>query len=215
MEIIALVPAFNEAPRIAKVLDILTDIDYINSVYVIDDGSIDKTSEVAEQYNVILLRYIQNLGKGAALQTAIRLTSADYYLFIDADLIGLTAKHIDALIEPLFKDDKTVMSIGTFKRGGKTSVNLAQKYFYILNGQRCLRGSFAKELPDISWTRFGVEVFISKYAAMKNYKVCYPDLTGLTHYRKEEKMGFMRGFLYRLQMYREILHTYKEFQHHV
>ncbi|MDI6602327.1 MAG: glycosyltransferase [Thermoanaerobacteraceae bacterium] len=215
MEVIAIVPAYNEEPRIADVLDVLTHIDYFTGIYVVDDGSIDDTSMVANRYDVTTIRHSQNLGKGAAIQTVLDMTDGDYYLFFDADLIGLTKSHVDALIEPLIRSEDIVMSVGTFKAGSKVSVNLAQKYFSILNGQRCLKGCFAKQLPSLSWTRFGVEVFMSKYADIKHYKVCYPVLYNLTHYRKEEKLGFKKGFLYRLQMYKEILYTYMVYKKYI
>lgn len=215
MNIVTIVPAYNEGPRIADVLDVLTHIDYLNQIYVVDDGSIDDTSKTAEKFDVNIIKHNQNYGKGAAIQSVLDITVCDYYLFIDADLIGLNKSHIDTLIEPLIKSDDVAMSVGTFKAGSKISVNLAQKYFSILNGQRCLRGSFAKQLPNLSWTRFGVEVFMSKYAAEKHYKVCYPTLYNLTHYRKEEKLGFKRGFLYRLQMYKEVMYAYMTYRKHI
>lgn len=215
MDIITVVPAYNEGPRIADVLKVLTHIDYLNRIYVVDDGSTDDTLEQAKKFDVQIIRHTQNLGKGAAIQSVLDISDCDYYLFIDADLIGLNKGHTDALIEPLLESDDVAMSVGIFKEGSKTSVNLAQTYFSILNGQRCLRSSFAKQLPDLSWTRFGVEVFMSKYAMVKNYKVSYPTLYSLTHYRKEEKLGFKRGFSYRLQMYKEVLYTCMTYKKHI
>ncbi len=46
---------------------------------------------------------------------------------------------------------------------------------------------------------------LTKYARLAGEKVTYPELKGLTHVTKEEKLGFWRGFLYRMQMYRECL----------
>ncbi len=215
MDITTVVPAYNEGPRIADVLNVLTHIDYLNHIYVVDDGSQDDTLRQAEKFDVGIVRHTKNLGKGAAIQSVLNITDSDYYLFIDADLIGLNSGHIDALIKPLAKCEDIVMSIGTFKAGNKTSVNLAQEYFSILNGQRCLRGSFAKQLPDLTWTRFGVEVFMTKYAAVKQDRIFYPALYNLTHYKKEEKLGFRRGFLYRMQMYKEVIYTYMTYKKHI
>ena len=62
-------------------------------------------------------------------------------------------------------------------------------------------------LPDLSWSRFGVEILLTKYAKLAQEKVTYPELKGLTHVTKEEKLGFYRGFSYRMQMYRECLYS--------
>jgi glycosyltransferase involved in cell wall biosynthesis len=64
------VAAYNEESRIAKTLSGLQANDYRN-VVVVDDGSQDRTSEVALQSGLWVLRHIVNLGQGAALQTGI------------------------------------------------------------------------------------------------------------------------------------------------
>jgi hypothetical protein len=107
------------------------------------------------------------------------------------------------LLAPL--NGSAVMTVGIFRAGKKNSVNLAQHYFSILNGQRALARDFVDILPDLNWSRFGVEILLSKYAELAQKPINYPELQGLTHVTKEEKLGFYRGFLYRLQMFRECL----------
>jgi len=207
-EIAVLIPAFNEAPRIGSILEVVCSYNRKKRVVVIDDGSEDDTYACAKQYPVELIRHNYNKGKGAALQTGIdHVGEADYWLFIDADLINLKHEHLDALLQPLEDDSKIGMTVGMFKRGGKLSVDLAQRFFAILNGQRALSNAFLQSLPDLSWARFGVEIFLSKIAQYKNIPVIEPILNGLTHHTKESKLGFRRGFPYRLQMYRECLYA--------
>ncbi|MDI3535303.1 MAG: polyprenyl-phospho-N-acetylgalactosaminyl synthase [Thermosediminibacterales bacterium] len=203
-----IIPAFNEAPRISDVLNRVIKMPFFDKIVVVDDGSTDETFSIARKYPVNTLKLEKNLGKGAALQHGLSLLkNVDICVFLDADLINLNENHVQALISPLLEDSEMDMSIGVFYDRRKKSVDLAQKYFSILNGQRALSRKFIDTLPDLSWSRFGVEVLLSKYAKKTGAKVTYPPLEGISHYTKEEKLGFYRGFIYRLQMYKEVLYT--------
>jgi glycosyltransferase involved in cell wall biosynthesis len=204
----ALVPAYNEGPRLAAVLEVITASPRVDETIVIDDGSRDETSEVAASFPVKLVRLEENCGKGAALQAGLeKAADAAYYLFLDADLLNLRHGHIEQLLDPLTGDRPAAMTVGIFRQGKKTSVNLAQHYFSILNGQRALSRNFVEILPDLRWSRFGVEILLSKYAQLARQPVAHPELQGISHVTKEEKFGFPGGFLYRLRMYQECLYS--------
>jgi len=84
--VIALIPAFNEAKRIAAV--ITRTRPHVNEVIVIDDGSTDNTQPVAEAAGAKVLRHPVNKGKGGAIQTGLehfRGTDAGFAVFLDAD----------------------------------------------------------------------------------------------------------------------------------
>jgi len=84
----AIVPAFNEEGRIGKTLTKLLDINEVNEICVIDDGSTDATLEVAKKYPVTVLSHNKNSGKGKAIRTGIDYflqTDFDLAIFIDAD----------------------------------------------------------------------------------------------------------------------------------
>ncbi len=212
LETVAIIPAYNEAPRISKVLETVLSCPLINETIVVDDGSTDGTAETAAAFPVKLIRLSQNMGKGAALQVALEeVYYASYYIFLDADLLHLNHEHIKTLLSPLKEKNPPSMTIGVFKAGNKNSVNLAQKYFSVLNGQRGLRRDFVEILPELKWSRFGVEVLLTRFAKLTQRPVHYPELNGITHVTKEEKLGFIKGFTYRLQMFRECL--YAHFKH--
>ncbi len=204
---VAIVPAYNEAPRIARVLQVILSSPRVTHIVVVDDGSTDQTGEVTKGFPVSLLQWEQNKGKGAALQAGLdHVRDARRYLFLDADLVNLRHEHMEALLAPL-EDPAVAMAIGVFRAGSKGHVNLAQRYFSILNGQRALSREFVEMLPDLSWSRFGVEILLTRFARLAQQKVVYPELEGITHVTKEEKLGIARGFSYRLQMYRECLYS--------
>ncbi len=112
------IPAYNEAGVIARVLDDFKETDY--QVVVIDDCSTDNTAEIVSQYNVTLLKHMINLGQGAALQTGFsyicKHTLADFIVSFDSD-----GQHdiedIPALIAPLQKGDVDVVLGSRFIHG--------------------------------------------------------------------------------------------------
>jgi len=69
---VAIVPAFNEAQIVGRVIDELMAQDAELDVVVIDDGSVDATAEVAREHGAIVLRLPFNLGIGGAVQTGFR-----------------------------------------------------------------------------------------------------------------------------------------------
>jgi len=69
---IALVPALNEERTIASVVAELRAFDAQLEVLVIDDGSHDRTAEVARRAGARVLRLPYNLGIGGAVQTGFR-----------------------------------------------------------------------------------------------------------------------------------------------
>lgn len=215
-----LIPAYNEEPRIDSVLQVVCSYRDEKRVIVIDDGSSDGTVKRAEKYCVEVLRHNYNRGKGAALQTGIaQVGNADYWLFLDADLVSLKKSHLDALLHPLENDNGVGMTVGIFETGSKFGVDFwidfAQKYFSILNGQMALSGKFIQMLPDLSWAKFGVEIFLTKLADYHGIKMANPVLPGLTHHIKEDKLGLEAGFFYRLQMYWECLYALINWKKHL
>jgi glycosyltransferase involved in cell wall biosynthesis len=83
--ILALIPAHNEAPRIAAVVE---GAARLLPVLVIDDGSSDDTARVAEAAGARVFRQTPNRGKGEALKTGFRHAIAEgaiAVLTLDAD----------------------------------------------------------------------------------------------------------------------------------
>ncbi len=84
-KILALVPAYNEAQRIAPVI---TGVLEHLPVLVIDDGSQDDTAALSEQNGAAVIRQTPNQGKGTALRAGFRhaLTEGfDAVITLDAD----------------------------------------------------------------------------------------------------------------------------------
>lgn len=66
MKTCAIIPCFNVAGTVGRIIKELKKLDI--DVIVIDDGSQDFTSQIAIQYQAVVLRNNNNLGKGASLR---------------------------------------------------------------------------------------------------------------------------------------------------
>jgi glycosyltransferase involved in cell wall biosynthesis len=69
---VAIVPALNEEHTVPRVIDELRAFDPGLDIVVIDDGSTDRTAEVAAVKGAIVLRLPYNLGIGGSVQTGFR-----------------------------------------------------------------------------------------------------------------------------------------------
>ena len=86
MKICIVIPAFNEAKAVAELVKKL--LSHSDKVIVIDDGSSDGTSKLAQGAGAIVLRHEKNCGKGAALRTGFKYavkSGCDGVITIDAD----------------------------------------------------------------------------------------------------------------------------------
>ncbi|MFA4661655.1 glycosyltransferase family 2 protein [Pyrococcus kukulkanii] len=93
-----IIPAYNEERRIGEVLKNMPN--FVDEIIVIDDGSTDKTSEIAKAFGAKVIRLDKNLGKGAALREGIKIARGDVIVFMDADGQH-DPKEISKLLEPI------------------------------------------------------------------------------------------------------------------
>jgi glycosyltransferase involved in cell wall biosynthesis len=116
---VAILPARNEADCIAGVLDELRAFDPELEVVVVDDGSVDRTAEIAAARGATVLRHPFNLGIGGAVQTGFRYAleeGFDVALRLDSDgqhdpaelpklLVPLLAGEADIVVGSRFAGD--------------------------------------------------------------------------------------------------------------
>lgn len=84
-----IIPAYQEEKGIGPVLEqlqtVLAKMEKSYPIIVVDDGSTDRTAEIAKSFGVEVYHHEENRGYGAALKTGIRHTQSEYILIIDAD----------------------------------------------------------------------------------------------------------------------------------
>ncbi len=83
------IPAYNEELAIEKDIKLvqktLNEAGYEWELIVVDDGSKDRTAEIAESLGAIVLRHAQNKGVGGARTTGIRYARGEIVVMTDAD----------------------------------------------------------------------------------------------------------------------------------
>lgn len=88
MRVSVIVPAFNEEKSMASSIESLLAQSYGNyEVILVDDGSSDKTLEIAKKYEGQVLKVVHqdNKGKAKALNAGIRASTGELILTVDAD----------------------------------------------------------------------------------------------------------------------------------
>jgi glycosyltransferase involved in cell wall biosynthesis len=113
LPIIALVTAYNEEKTIGGVIDVLKNCPSVDRIQVVDDGSTDRTREVALSKRVKVYTLPQRIQVGKAIMHHLRYIPEKQcvLLWCDADLIGLRVAHIERIISNLIKSGKA-MSVG-------------------------------------------------------------------------------------------------------
>ena len=92
MRISIIIPAYDEENTVGEVLSQIDRLDWTSlgverEVIVVDDGSTDRTFDVAERFpGVRVIRHRINQGKGRAVRTALSHATGDVILIQDADL---------------------------------------------------------------------------------------------------------------------------------
>ncbi|MFO7246440.1 MAG: glycosyltransferase family 2 protein [Thermaerobacter sp.] len=205
MRVAAVIPAFNEESTIGAVIDAVRQVPRVDEVIVVSDGSDDATAAVARSHGAYVIELEANVGKGAALKAGIQRADADVYVFLDADLIGLTPEHVEALLEPVLAG-RASMTVGRFT-GGRVATDLAQVVAPYLSGQRAVRREVLAGIPNLELARFGVEMALTRHIHRNGIPVEEVLLVGLTHRTKEEKLGLLRGFLARMREYWDIIRS--------
>lgn len=102
------IPAFNEQanlrPTVAQVSDKLDELGASFEIIIVNDGSTDRTREIAEELSraddrVALISHPRNLGPGSGVFTGIQACKGEFVMFIPADLaldINDLHKYIEA-----------------------------------------------------------------------------------------------------------------------
>ena len=199
-----IIPAYNEAKNIGRVLDVLKNIDWLDEIIVVDDASGDKTSEAANKYQVKVIKHTKNQGKGGAMATGIKAAKYDLLLFLDADLIGLKEEHLLQILAPVVFLKKADLSLGVFSLDEFSGTNFANRAFPSITGQRAIRRKSLPDVDKIASKKYGVDLYITRYIAKSRRAVV--KLKGLTQVIKEKKNDdIVAGLKSRFKMYKEIL----------
>jgi hypothetical protein len=187
---VALVAARDEEGRFGSCVAALRDI--VTEVVVVDDASTDATAAEATGAGATVLRVGRRLGKGAALEGALRrLGPADVWLLADGDL-GETAKGLSALFDVVVAGgaDLAIAAFPPALAGGFGLVKRAAAHVIRvqagfeasepLSGQRALSAE-AMDLVRPLADGFGVETAMTIDAVRAGLRVIEVPIDALDH----------------------------------
>jgi glycosyltransferase involved in cell wall biosynthesis len=209
MKASVVIPAYNEELTIENVIDACRGSLLIDEIIVVNDGSEDKTALLAEKAGAQVLSYGKNMGKAYAIVFGAKHAKNNVLLLLDADLLGLSTKHVESLILPVLTC-KAPTTVGLFSKG-RMKTDLAHSISPWLSGQRCIRKEYLDEMKSCEEVRYGFEVKLNSWMKKNNIAVTKVSLDHVSHLTKEEKRGKKAGFSNRMKMYEEIMsHLFKK-----
>jgi glycosyltransferase involved in cell wall biosynthesis len=124
-EITAILPAFNEEVSIGSI--VLRTKRYVDRVIVIDDGSIDRTAEVAKLAGAEVIIHPRNMGKGAALKTGFgALNGAKIAVTMDTDGQH-SPEEIPKLVAPIIAGEADIVNGSRYLNGNRKGTPLYRR----------------------------------------------------------------------------------------
>lgn len=184
-----IIPAFNEEETVAKVIEVVKKVSYVDEIIVVNDGSSDNTEEEALKAGAIVINHDVNKGKGQALYTGYKEAECDIIAFIDADIYNLTSSKVESMIKPIL-DGKTDITKTKFARASGRVTELTAKpllnfFFPEISFEQPLSGQFAarKEvLKRINFEKdYGVDVGIVIDADVLGISITEVDIGAIEH----------------------------------
>ena len=107
-----IIPCYNEKNNIEKILKKITENNFSQQIILVDDFSTDGTRDIINSKLLTKLDKVifhkQNLGKGAAIKSAMDFISGEIVIIQDADL-EYDPKEYNILIKPIIQNQTNVV----------------------------------------------------------------------------------------------------------
>ena len=145
-----IIPAYNEEKTISKCIESVLESDYPKEkleVMVVDDGSTDKTREMAKRKKVRLLTQ-NHTGKSDALNLGIKNSRKEFVLCLDADSF-LEKDCIKELVKPFSNKKIGATSASIMVKNRKSVLGSFQNIEYAYHN--LIRSSFSKAFNQGVW----------------------------------------------------------------
>ncbi len=219
-----LLPCYNEEATIGAVIDEVRAACPDASVVVFDNNSTDRSSAIAAEKNVRVVR-VSRQGKGNVVRAMLKKVEADVYVMLDADATYPAARMPD-LIKPVLDGTSDMVvgarlgspEAGAFRRFHHTgnivlcrliSLIWGARLTDVLSGYRAFTAEVARILPVVS-SGFEVETEMTVQALFYNMSISEIDI----EYRARPEGSFSKlrsyrdGFAIGLQVF-HLLRAYK------
>ena len=184
-----IIPAYNEEDTVAKVVEVVRNVSFVDEIIVVNDGSSDKTKEEAIKAGAIVINHETNKGKGEALYTGYKQAECDVIAFIDADIYNLTSKKVESMIMPILLGDAEITKTKFSRVSGRvtelTAKPLLNFFFPEISFEQPLSGQFAARkstLRKINFEKdYGVDVGIVIDADVLGISIMEIDIGEIEH----------------------------------
>ncbi len=214
-----IVPAYNEEDYLGETLQALRKEEWLNELIVINDGSIDKTEDIANKYSDVTIYFSENVGKGRALQAGWQKATGDIIVMLDADL-GKSVTEAKKLLEPLqypYFDftiarfpAKSNNGFGFMKRRAQRLIFQKTGHWVSapLSGQRAVRRNWLTPLIEKNYYRFSVETLMTIDLLQAGAALCEVD-TKMSHRQTGKDI---QGFFHRGMQWLQLERSVREMQ---
>ena len=218
MKLSIVIPVYNEAATISKIVDLVRSVDVglEKEILLVDDCSRDGTREVLEKLgqagaDLKVLFHAVNQGKGAALRTGFGAATGDVVLIQDADL-EYDPKEYPRLLQPILDGHADVVYGSRFLGGGAHRVVFYWHYLgnlllttlsnmttnlNLTDMEVCYK-VFKREVIQsipLQENRFGFEVEITAKIAKRKLKIYEVPISYYGRdYSEGKKIGWKDGF---------------------
>ncbi len=206
-----IIPAHNEERDLAKTINSVLKSGFPCELIVVNDGSTDKTLEIAKKFlpRIKIINFEKNQGKANAMAVSIRQAKGEIVLFLDAHLIGIKTSHLLSLVLPLAEGiaNTTIGHCGTELQ----KINNAIFPLWLMSGQRAYwKKDLLPLLKKMKGLGYGIEVFLNNQ--FKNKKTTVIHLFGVGHLLKNSRLNAAETASSYLKEAAEIIKTVSGFQ---
>jgi len=102
VKVAAVIPTYNEEQTVGDV--VREALKYVDEVLVVDDGSTDRTGDIAESSGARVIKHDRNKGVLEALKTGFKAVNCHVIVTLDADG-QCPSQDIPRLVEPILKGE--------------------------------------------------------------------------------------------------------------